>query len=591
MRNNSILNKNYNGKLINEMFRMLLPAQILSTATASLSAVINGILIGNFLSDASLVALGFVTPLVSILGALASIISGGSRVLCGRFMGQSEIKKLDYVFTGAMFCAVGLGAVLTLLAQVFANPLAYILGARGSFIAETAIYIRGLSLGFIPSLVIPTLMVLLQMRNESTYSLVSAVVLAAGNLLFSLANIKFFGASLIGMGFATSLAQYITVGFLVIKFITNKSLMRFDMHCFDKLIAKEMVVLGSPTALAAALYATRNIVLNTLALKVGGDVAVSALAIVMSLTAPLDSLSIGVGAVCLILSSVFVGEKDEEAMQDVFKSTIKYGWILAAGQLIVAAILGRPIASLFGATGIVLNEAYLVFLIFSMNKPFNIITLAIVNPAQSMGKIKLINFFYLFNALILPLSYTLITLNILGPIAVYSTYATAEVLGLILIAIYARSTYGHFPKNISEILMLDKEVFLGNKLTVSIKNMDEVINVSKTIIDFCKENGIDERRSMLAGLCLEEMAGNVVEHGFTKGKKRDYTIDLFASVQDDDLMLRIRNNTVQFDPVKAYSPFNPEDPMKNIGIRMVNKLAKEMNYQSSFGMNVLSIKL
>ena len=586
-----LLNKNYNGKLISEMFRMLLPAQILSTATASLSAVINGILIGNFLSDASLVALGFVTPLVSILGALASIISGGSRVLCGRFMGQSEIKKLDYVFTGAMFCAVGLGAVLTLLAQVFANPLAYILGARGSFIAETAIYIRGLSLGFIPSLVIPTLMVLLQMRNESTYSLVSAVVLAAGNLLFSLANIKFFGASLIGMGFATSLAQYITVGFLVIKFITNKSLMRFDMHYFDKLIAKEMVLLGSPTALAAALYAIRNIVLNTLALKTGGEVAVSAVAIIGSLTAPLDALNIGVGAVCLILSSVYVGEKDKDAMCEVFKLGLKYGLALAFIKLLVSIFFGKPILMLFGAEGTVLNDSYILYLLTQICCPLNVLTLAIVNPAQSMGKVKLVNIFYLFNAMILPLAYVFSMAPMLKALAVYSVFPAAEILSLILIFVYEWKKYGHMPKAISEILMLDDEQFAGNKITVSIKSMDEVINLSEKVIDFCKENGIDDRRSMFAGLCLEEMAGNVVEHGFTKGKKKNYTIDLFVSVENEDLTLRIRNNTVQFDPIKAYAPFNPEDPAKNVGIRMVNKLAKEMNYQSSFGMNVLSINL
>ena len=31
---------------------------------------------------------------------------------------------------------------------------------------------------------------------------------------------------------------------------------------------------------------------------------------------------------------------------------------------------------------------------------------------------------------------------------------------------------------------------------------------------FCREHGVDMRRSYLAGLALEEMAGNIVAHGF-----------------------------------------------------------------------------
>ena len=42
---------------------------------------------------------------------------------------------------------------------------------------------------------------------------------------------------------------------------------------------------------------------------------------------------------------------------------------------------------------------------------------------------------------------------------------------------------------------------------------------------FCREHGIDQRRSNFAGLALEEMAGNVVEHGFTKDKK-NHVVDM-----------------------------------------------------------------
>ena len=114
--------------------------------------------------------------------------------------------------------------------------------------------------------------------------------------------------------------------------------------------------------------------------------------------------------------------------------------------------------------------------------------------------------------------------------------------------------------------------------------------VSKQIESFCNENQIDKKRSMLAGLCCEEMTSNIIEHGFTKSKKKNKSIDIYVGVSNDEVNLRIKDNAVPFDPhVKIES--NKDDPTTNIGIRMVSKIAKKMNYQNTFGLNVLTITL
>ena len=96
---------------------------------------------------------------------------------------------------------------------------------------------------------------------------------------------------------------------------------------------------------------------------------------------------------------------------------------------------------------------------------------------------------------------------------------------------------------------------------------------------------------MLAGLCREEMAANIVEHGFKKGRKKDHSINIFACVENDEVLLRLRDNCEKFDPNTKLKMYTDDDPTKNVGIKMVSKIAKEMNYQTTFGMNVLTIKL
>ena len=94
---------------------------------------------------------------------------------------------------------------------------------------------------------------------------------------------------------------------------------------------------------------------------------------------------------------------------------------------------------------------------------------------------------------------------------------------------------------------------------MSIDRIEEVIDVSKKIQDFCRLHGIENRRAMLSGLCMEEMAGNIVEHGFTKDKRK-HLIDVFACVENDEVFLRLRDNCIPFDPHSRMQMYDEKDP-------------------------------
>ena len=94
----------------------------------------------------------------------------------------------------------------------------------------------------------------------------------------------------------------------------------------------------------------------------------------------------------------------------------------------------------------------------------------------------------------------------------------------------------------------------------------------------------------LAALFLEEMAGNVVVHGFEKDDKQ-HSVDVRVVCRQDSLLLRIKDDCVPFDPSERQSLVDPEDITKNIGIRMVYSMAKDISYQNILGMNVLTVQV
>ena len=129
-----------------------------------------------------------------------------------------------------------------------------------------------------------------------------------------------------------------------------------------------------------------------------------------------------------------------------------------------------------------------------------------------------------------------------------------------------------------------------DRLDITVRSMEEVVLVSRKVQNFCTEKGIDSRRSYLAALMVEEMAGNIVLHGFSKDRKQ-HSVDLRIAWKNQDLILRIKDDCIPFDPSERRKIVTPEDITKNIGIRMVFSMAKEIQYQNILGMNALTILL
>ena len=125
----------------------------------------------------------------------------------------------------------------------------------------------------------------------------------------------------------------------------------------------------------------------------------------------------------------------------------------------------------------------------------------------------------------------------------------------------------------------------------SILTMDEVIALSAEVSDFCAAHGFDEKRTNHLALCIEEMAGNVIEHGFCDGKP--HHLDLRILVKDGRLTLRMRDDCALFDlkdKAEHWAP-DPEHPEKNIGIRMIMSAAQSIVYSSAMNTNNLIVTI
>jgi anti-sigma regulatory factor (Ser/Thr protein kinase) len=189
----------------------------------------------------------------------------------------------------------------------------------------------------------------------------------------------------------------------------------------------------------------------------------------------------------------------------------------------------------------------------------------------------------IFGAILLPV----MQLN-----AAFLAYVLRSIASCAIIVGYVWVCNRRLPRSMEDLMVMPPSFGVGpeSRLDLSVRNIDKVVTVSQQVRAFCANKGIDSRRTLLAGLCLEEMAGNVVRHGFTVDKKQ-HSVDIRVVYKDDGLILRVTDDCIPFDPVERAKMLDPDDRASNIGIRIVYEMASSINYQHMLGMNVLTLRI
>ena len=87
-------------------------------------------------------------------------------------------------------------------------------------------------------------------------------------------------------------------------------------------------------------------------------------------------------------------------------------------------------------------------------------------------------------------------------------------------------------------------------------------------------------------LCVEEMGGNIVTHGFGADGKNRLSIRL--QCKKGYWTLRFRDDCMAFDPVHHVSEKGAQE---NLGIRLAMRMADEARYTYSMNLNHLTLVL
>ncbi len=559
---------------------------------------IDGLVTSICLGSKAMAASGIVQPFFSILGVFSGMIMLGTQKLFVDFLGKGDKEKAKSVFSTSIMISLILSLILFVILFFGCGPVVQFLGARGNAIdlyPEARNYLIGLSLGVPALFFVPVLTPIAQAEGKTKSVGWSIAVIAILDIILDLvaANI---GLGMFGMGLATSIAQW--VGFFVLAIpLFVKPVISPSLRTCNIGYLMEMIKIGLPKFIKRVCNTIRPILVNTFVIAIGSDIAMSAMSMRNNFSGIIECMSNGIGSATILLTSLYVGEKNKDALKTLRTSHVKAVLGVEVFVAILIMIFAGPIAGLYVKDNPQVRS-YLIVAIrcVAINTPLLAFSEIIQSYEQGIEKFKRSNLLSFLSRLGYLVGSIFVLGKLFGVNGLWIAFPVTSILTIItaIILEYIESKKSGielmFPiPNKCNINDNDKIV---RRIDAGENAIDQIVQTSERIHDFCIQHGIDERRSMFVALCYEEMACNIIEHN-PKTSKRKLSIDVFVAIENNDIHIRLRDNCRKFDIVEKYNTvqYDPEHPEKNLGIRVVMKSAKSVEYLNTFGMNNVIIAL
>ena len=324
---------------------------LLGNIAQQLYNTVDSIVVGNYVGDNALAAVGSAGPILNLLIVLYVGISVGAGIMVSQYFGAKSREGLSYTIGNSILLTL-IAAIAVAAAGAFVTrPLLELLRTPESIIDWCAFYLYILFIGGAGLAFYNILSGVLRGLGDSVSALLYLVVACVLNIGLDLLFVIKFNMGVSGVALATAVAQAVSAVLCAIKLYKMKDLFDFQFNYmkWNKEYAMNIIRLGVPSGVTQAILSMSMIVVQSLTNSFG-EMFIAANVIVMRVDgfAMMPNFSFGAAM------TTYAGQNVGAGAYDRVKVGAKQGTLLAVGvsTLVTAAILlvGRQLMGIFTDT-------------------------------------------------------------------------------------------------------------------------------------------------------------------------------------------------------------------------------------------------
>lgn len=583
-----------NSKLIRKILISYAITFMVINLADSLTMVVDGLIISRGLGSVALASTGLADPSYKMASLITGVLSAGLQALCAQAMGCGDKKKANEVFSCGMIVTIAVAVLYTSICFIFTNPLCSLFGApeESELHEYLYMYLRGWFTG-IPGYIIffvlsPLVALDGNKKNVTAATIAQSVVNIVGDIL----AVNVLDTGTYGVGFSTGLSYNIAACVLVLNFFRKQSVFKLFSAKPDFASLPKTLQIGMPRITYQCCKIIAPLLINRTIIAIGGSIAMSAFSVKFSIFSFCIIIGNGISEGVGVMTQILHSEKDAISIKNTVKTGV--GLMLTIGTAFSALLfIFADFVAGFYLTSDAEAKIVSVHIIryLSLSLIFNGFNSMVLRYLQAIRRMSQVHALTIVHRLISPVLFTFVLGKMFGTEGLFIAIPVSEIAALIGYILFAIITN---KKNefLDAILMISDGYGYNseNSCSFSISSIEEAVNISEKIMTFCNQHNVDKRIGYFSALCMEELATNVIEHGFTKDNKKHHC-DIRVMLDSDEVMLRIRDDCPYFNIRERYDSLVDRDIESGVGIRLVFGIAENVQYINIFNTNTLIIRI
>ena len=311
----------------------------------------DSIVVGKYVGDNALAAVGSAAPVLNLLLVLFVGISMGASIMVAQYFGAKQREELSQTI-GNCITLTGIAVLIIMVASlIVTRPLLELLGTPVSIIDWCTDYLMISFLGSVGSAYYNILCGVLRGLGDAFSALIYLLVATVINIVLDIVFVANFEMGVAGVAWATIIAQAISAVFCFRRLAKLTDL--FDLSPrylkLNKIYANKVIALGLPSGLTQAIMSLAMIIVQSLTNSFG-EAFIAANVIVMRVDgfAMLPNMSFGTAM------TTYTGQNVGARQLDRVTKGAKQGTILAVATSTVLTMLiltfGKQLMGIFTET-------------------------------------------------------------------------------------------------------------------------------------------------------------------------------------------------------------------------------------------------
>ena len=568
---------------INNKFREFFIPTLFTSMAGNISIFIDSILVSILIGVINLSVMQVIEPVSTLLNLLYWMIGLGGSLICSIAKAEFNKKESNEIFTTSILSMIGIGILITCLSIIFSDNILRILCTSDSLRPLVSEFFMYYILGIPFLCYMMSLSYYVRMDGFVNLPFASLVISNASNLIMDVIFIHYLNLGLHGAALATSVSFVIGSICMSTYFFKKSRTLKFIKVSFHSVInhLKNICKSGYSTA-STQLYLTIKLyVVNLLLLFISGAIGLAAFNMCYNSLFIISIFIIGIAQSMSPIVSVYFKEKDYLGVDYVIKKSLKMMIIVSLIFVGVLCIYPQLLLMLFKVD----NPEYIPYImnavrLFSLSYFALGINFLYIFYTQAIQKDKLANIIQLIEGLIFPLISLIILFNAFGDFGIWISFFVSEVCVLLFIIAYTK----HINKKSNgeyHGFFINKTPDNSNYMDYTINaNIEEAVGLSQEI----KKTLGDDLVSTRARLAIEEILTNIIKINESAG-----TIDVYLKNTDDEIVLSIKDDGIEYNPVIE---IESENELNIDNITVLNKISDKIDYARVLGLNntVITIK-